>query len=441
MPAAHTRLKHAHELWHRALAAYPDPDDFVLNLHSLVMTLRQATWMVQKQKAHIEGYDAWYTSWEVRMAADPVMRWLKEARTQIEHRGDLELLSTARVTVISNWQERPLIEFEVPPMMGPDDVIANHPELEAFPDSVRRDGVLRVERRWVAADLPEHELLDACAYGYGVVATIIAEAHERLGFRMRTFGGETHEGRHDRDVHLGGRLPCMVVTHDSRTAELELATGEVISFERTEGTLDPDRDGPLLAEQAEAMLLAPGGTVPAPGEDLLDVGGRWASVARRVFAHDGKHVPMAILLSADGSPLRIVELRFETHAGKQLAVRRIADEIALTGAQAAVLINEIWTASVPIRAIRSDMPPVAELPGRGEALYVQVVTADGRLRGHCSPITRDAKGRPVLGKQRVEAGSLNTIVRLFPIFEVWRSWRRRAESNDATPAAEDAHAS
>ena len=51
LPVTHTRLHQAHELWHRAADAYPDPEDFVLNLNQLLVTLRQVTFMLQTEKA------------------------------------------------------------------------------------------------------------------------------------------------------------------------------------------------------------------------------------------------------------------------------------------------------------------------------------------------------------------------------------------------------
>src|SRR4051794_14608956 len=97
MPSTHTRLKQAHELWHRALAAYADVDEFALHLNQLIVTLRQVTFMVQNHKERIPDFDEWYGAWQKRMGADPIMKWMRDARTQVEHVGDLDVASTARV--------------------------------------------------------------------------------------------------------------------------------------------------------------------------------------------------------------------------------------------------------------------------------------------------------------------------------------------------------
>ncbi|HEX6752668.1 MAG TPA: hypothetical protein VF093_03670 [Solirubrobacterales bacterium] len=74
LQSAHTRLRQAHELWHRAAASYPFPEEFVLNLNQLITTLRQVTFMLQAQKHKIEDFESWYeVEWREKMRADPLM--------------------------------------------------------------------------------------------------------------------------------------------------------------------------------------------------------------------------------------------------------------------------------------------------------------------------------------------------------------------------------
>jgi len=182
LTSAHTRLRQAHELWHRAAAGYPHPDEFVMNLNQLIVTLRQVTWMLQRQKDKITDFAPWYKKWQDRMKTDPLMNWLNDARTQIEHLGDLDLASTATVSVIASWMDGPYSQFEIPPHVGPERIAADIQTAD-LPDQVRKEGLLKVERRWVSSDLPEHELTDVCAHGYGVVATIWLRPTSVLGCR------------------------------------------------------------------------------------------------------------------------------------------------------------------------------------------------------------------------------------------------------------------
>jgi hypothetical protein len=113
------RLDQAHKLWHQALANYPDVDDFCLEVNALLQALRSTTWVLQKTLAHVNGFEQWYAAQQALMAADPVMRWAVEARTHIEKQGDLEMKTTARVSVVASWLPAPYDELEVPPLVAP----------------------------------------------------------------------------------------------------------------------------------------------------------------------------------------------------------------------------------------------------------------------------------------------------------------------------------
>jgi hypothetical protein len=193
-----------------------------------------------------------------------------------------------------------------------------------LPEELRKEGLLRIERRWVSKDLPDHELTEVCAHGYGVLATFLADAHKRLGVQMRTFGGETHSGRHARVDHLGGRLPCMVVTGEERTAHLHLGSGELLTLQADPVSFDPQKDKEWYQRRTEAMTIGRGAVMPHEDENALDWGGRWMSVARRTLVHDGFHLPYAFLFTKDRQPITVIGLLFEDQAEKYLAFQRLA---------------------------------------------------------------------------------------------------------------------
>lgn len=160
--AARRRLDQSHQLWHRALASYPEVDAFCLEVNSLIPALRSVTWLLQKDLKHRDGFEAWYVERQDAMRADPVLRWLVDARNRIEKQGDLELRSTARVSVIASWLPAPYDDFDMPPLLPPA-AIAFILAARGIPDEIRDEGILKVERRWVSGGLPDLELLDGCA--------------------------------------------------------------------------------------------------------------------------------------------------------------------------------------------------------------------------------------------------------------------------------------
>ncbi len=421
LQSAHTRLRQAHDLWHRTAASYPVPEDFVLNLNNLITTLRQVTFMLQNQKAKIEDFESWYEDgWRERMKRDPVMAWLGDARTKIEHVGDLDLESTAMVTVIASWIDGPYAEFAVPAHAGPEEIAEDFVSADV-PEQIRREGLLRVERRWVAADLPGHELTDVCAYGYGVVAQILAEAHERLGIEMHTFGGETHAARHERLAQRGGPLPCMTMSREGRIAHVHLAKRSLIELESVEQELAvTEHLARSMRERFESMLVDPGTAFRhSPEDHPFDVAARLSDVARKTLAHDGYHDPTVFYYDKDNRPLGMMKLNFEDQAEKYLAFRSIATEAERCGASTVIHIGEVWQAQVPIAEVSTMIKRAGERPDRTEALCVLVATAAGEERSYNTPFSRDSKGRPVVGETQIEEGPRALNPSFFPLKKMW----------------------
>lgn len=428
LASAHTRLHQAHQLWHQTAESYPDPDDFVLNLNQLIVTLRQVTFMLQKQKAAIPDFDAWYQGWQKRMKADPVMTWLGDARTKIEHTGDLDLASTAKVTVIASWLDEPYRTFDVEPHVGPDEIAANF-RTSDIPEGLRKEGVLKVERRWVSTDFPHQELTDVCAHGYGFLAEMMVEAHEKMGLVMRTFGGESHGHRHDRVSHLRGRLPCMLMTQESRTAYLELSSGDLLGLERDDVKFS-GVDVARFERVSEEMLIFPESAFNfEDGASAFEVASRLSLIARRMLAHDGYHKPMAFLLDENHRPITVIGMNFSNQAEKYLAFRSLAEDAERLSARGVVFVGEVWQAEVRPADISPSMTRASERQDRTEALAVMVVTADGEGRNYYSPISRGKKGEPILGETEI----IEKDDQLNASFAALRAmWRSQSEAQDSS---------
>ena len=189
-------------------------------------------------------FDAWYAPHIAAYQTDPLMRALRKARNYVEKEGDLELHSRARMRLLSAHGEAQGEEFDVSPLLDAEQLASlARPHV---PERLRDSAVVAVERRWVAADLPDHELLDLLAHGYGKVATVVADAHRQCGVLMQTFGDEVHEPRPSRRTHLGGRLSCMVASAELRTAYVHVSKRVLLHVE--------SRDRVLTREDAERRM-------------------------------------------------------------------------------------------------------------------------------------------------------------------------------------------
>jgi len=100
LPKTHTRFHQVHEHWHRVAADYADPDHFTTSFNAALVALRSVSFMLNKEKSLVPGFERWYAPHVERYQHDPLMRWLKDARNFVEKEGDLDLHSQARVTLL-----------------------------------------------------------------------------------------------------------------------------------------------------------------------------------------------------------------------------------------------------------------------------------------------------------------------------------------------------
>jgi hypothetical protein len=388
LPNAHNRLRHAHEHWHQVLTAYAEPEAFCFVLNAALAAFRSVTFVLQKEKRTIPGFDGWYTDWQAQMRADPVLRWLATARNHVLKEGDLATHSTARVSIAVDWAEAPVTEFRVSPLASPEE-IAQSVDLSDLPDHLRRAGVLMVDRRWVADDLPEHELVEALAHCYGVYATILCEAHERCGVRMQTFGGEDHKGVHHRSEHIGGRLPCMVMGRDSRTAQLHLGRGEFVWLDRTSRrvTRDEMEGEAQFVAAARRYGMTDGPPLVDAGKDILEDARFWHEQAQQILTVDKKHDSMSVLFRGD-LPLEIHRAEPEDQQTKLVIMQDLANQVEALGVTGLIRTAEVWEA----RMLPADHPDAelraGERADRGEALVTIAATSDGRTRVYSTRFSR-----------------------------------------------------
>lgn len=415
IPRTHNRLRQCHELWHRALVSYNDPDAFCIDLNNLISSLRTVTFVLQDEKRLIPGFADWYEGsggWRARMRADARMRWLVSARNRIQKQGDLATYSTARVSLGYNWYDDSYIDLEVPPLLGAVEIGETLLSKLNLSQPVRDSGFLSVERRWVEDKLPEYELLDALAYCYGVLAAVVVDAHALLGLRMYAFSAELHQDGAPRQPQIAGRLRCMAAGHAKRTARLHLASGKVIGVSREPSALPPVSESELDEHYGEFVPVFTG------EGDFLDFVAVLNEFARTVLQRDGSHITLMLLY--DGRACVSVHmLDFPDRQHKMVTMQEMAVEVHRTGASAVVLISEAWFALAPEDPRRWEGFRPSEQPDRQEGLSVIGAIADGRCRSYVTVFHRTETGL-VLEEAEVDDPAEFSAGILEPIRRVWR---------------------
>ena len=111
--------------------------------------MRSVTFILQKNKTAIPDFDRWYGPWQKNLGADALMVWMREARNAIEKEGDLKARSFVRAEIVaSHLKNGPVVEVPAELSDAPLQLVKSIPE-GAVGDHVRKDGIVRIQRRWV----------------------------------------------------------------------------------------------------------------------------------------------------------------------------------------------------------------------------------------------------------------------------------------------------
>lgn len=416
LPKTHNRLRQTHDLWHEMQRGYADADEFVLKLNACLTAARSVTFVLRKELSKRPWFDEWYAGWEDRMREDARMRWLVQARNAVEKQGDLDTCSVALVSVLLTDDEHPVSRMEVPPLAGPAQ-IAEAVKLAGLPDRVREQSVLCVERRWTVPELADQELLDTLAHCYGVLSALVADAHERCGVIMQTFGGEEHGARHARRPHPSGRLPCMLSTARARTAYWHLGE-QTLLRQMTEVV---ERSGSEALEQAaDRYGIGDGQHGLMPGLTSERRAVAMHALGKRMLEVDGFHRTFAWLYR-DGHQLSMLLIDPKDQQDKVIKIRAVAEEAERTGADALLYTSETWWAS----EVAEDDPRFALRAGqrgdREEALVTYLMQRNGDHHGWVTPFHRDGQGAVVLD-DTLEQPEFNGRPLFAPVLAVWERW-------------------
>jgi hypothetical protein len=360
---------------------YFAPDSFRLSLNNTVQTLRNVTFVLQKVKFTLPGFDEWYTGWQKTMRADRLLRWLVEARNIIVKQGDLETNSVARISIVDSWFDPPKCEIVVPPFTLTEE-FAHHLST-CVPAGIPWDmGLLRVERRWVHDQMPQEEILDSLVHSFDVLSKLLFDAHNVLFDQSSREACPWYAISKDAE----GRLPpCMVAQDWDRTVWVDLHDGALmrpvsIPMDQSEDDLGRVAERYPGAKDLKGKL--------SPASSLQEEAAVWFEQAKNILRTDGYHLPTALIGYRDGKKT-ISQLHMEDRTAKHLMLRKLAAEIEKTGATSVILINEAWLS-------RGHKPPpsghAVDDPNREEALQLIATDASGGTFVHTAVFVRDAQG-------------------------------------------------
>lgn len=411
LPNSHSRLRDFHRLWHQTLDAYSDPEGFRANLNAAIQASRSVTFLLQSEKAVIPQFDQWYDGWQGQLRSDPLMKWLCDARTEVVHRADLETLSKATVRIHDN------LDFvrgslDIPARASTEAMTSAL--IDAMPTATRgllSHAIISVERKWVSSNLPNHELLEALAYAFSRLHSMLDDAHTRCTCSMKSCSlASQHDQDHFATMTPGTVPPCMSVTRGARTMRASIVDGRPITFARTRL-----RHQPRLAIAAMSLYGLTHRRVELAREtDPYVAAEQLMEVAKQILAKDGFYARVMWLRDTAGNWFANT-LVAENHEQKYALMHEIAEEVERRGVDCVIDIGEFWISSDSTGGTLHQWPE--DQPGRREALQATVAGAMLEPRTYVTEFARDEQRRITFGDTHIAEMTLNY---LEPIMAVWR---------------------
>ncbi|MGW0912849.1 hypothetical protein ACWD1Z_14045 [Streptomyces sp. NPDC002784] len=410
VPDAHRRLMDCHAQWHLLHESYYDPDEFRLNLNSLVPNLRNVTWLLQKQKAVIPDFGTWYPQFQQSAGSSEIMKWVVKSRNRITKESDLELLSSCRVIWIRDWLQRAEGTASFPPRKTTPEIL-----MTLHRNGVPPVGTVTLKRRWVDKALPDWELLAATSEAYSRLERLLWTAHEAFGIERCDLPDRSLECVTSKLTDSSMRLPCMHVAQSDLQTHVSMSGG-FIEEETEPFELDPEKLEVAAARYGELAYPESGAIENVPG---------FMAMARTVMERDGFHGTFALLYRGQ-QQVAVQALEFHDQQQKILTFERLADLVESTRADGIVIIGESWIANQTAKEkeLNTVFFPARDRLDRMECLTVYAVTRDGRHAELVSMVERGENGETRCAEPMdvsFEAG-MNTMV---PIKLRWADMQKR----------------
>jgi len=424
-PTAHRRLDEVHTFWHRCLDNYQDPNLFRTDLNAGIQALRNVTFTLQKEMRHIEGFAEWYEPWRKAMGRTPVLRWLIEARNRIVKEGDLIAESTIRGRLVFDYFDAEAIALErayesaLAPIELKPEVLATLDEIRedinqrGIPEAMLADGIVVLERRWVAEGFPTSELLNVLAYAFSLLSSLVIDADVQFSATQHDPDLDPETIGTERSSYPAAlRPPCMTSTHYARTACVRYLDGDsAVGGIASAIVFDPER--------AKQALDKYGPSVPVVGaRSALDYVEQYALQGKRILASGEDHGWFHFYYR--GPRLIHAEvIAARDKADKYALAQHVADLAIRLDADGVLQIAEVWLGIVP--AAGEEYVPASDQPDRKEALQVYAEIASGETRGMLVPFSRSAFGVVSIDQRFDENHSSNFFL---PVRAAWRAGRR-----------------
>lgn len=349
------RLRDLSHLLGNCAETYFDPDLFRLNLNQFLQTSRTVTFIIQKNKKEISGFDKWYQEFVVdKWSNDPLMTWAKDSRNTIEKQGDLEMFSEARAKLIFSYIEEQDIDIKTHESLiriGIKKLVRL--AQKKLPSAMLGDAVIRSERRWVANTLENYELLHALTIIYSRVYDCCKSLGAFIGNPIceKILTPTSFESlRNDK------RYVSYFKLNDYSTGYISIDTIKY-NHESIPDSIKERIDN--LDKSSEVKSI----------EDLVI---NLSRITEFTFLEYGNHVQTLFFFNKDYQTIDILNTEFDDQADKYIFWRVAADRAKILNAFGFIWISELWIR----RSNLNFKEAIHKMPITGERLKIIGIDAD-----------------------------------------------------------------
>lgn len=339
---------------------YFDPELFRRNTNHFLQTARTVTFIIQKNKDDIPGFDTWYKD----NVVDPwkhneYMEWAKDARNTVEKEGDLESDSVLRLKLIFSYLEEE--DVEIP--CGHEQLLRSSTDKlikfadDRLPSGIARAAAVRIARSWVVSELPSAELLHAMGYIYARIYDAVAALASHL----------------DRKLPETIPQPAELLAFEESTVRVQFVkVRDKESYRIRHSTIKRSKWEAFPEWMRDEVRQIKETTErPRDFETAVEFYSRMASMT---FNNWGYHIPMVFFLDREWRPQYQVTTMFADQADKFFFWRMLGEQAELQQPQCVVHISEAWVRQ------RQGHPDTAieDMPITGEFLGLTAIDRDGR---------------------------------------------------------------
>jgi hypothetical protein len=400
--AADRRLRDAFHLWGRIEREYFDPYEFRLALNGFIQEARNVTWILQKAKSKVAGFDEWYKTWQLRLQNDPILRWIVESRNRITKQGDLETQSSCIVTFIAGWTEEATIRFHAD-LFFPAEALVREALKKIPANALVEESLFCIERRWVDRGLPDKEILDATSHALQVLATLVDEAHDLI---LETEAGAKCEVRWQLKELRDSYPLDLAKADESRKVWMGAQRLEPVKY-----TISSRRFEKVDAEKMREHYRADSEFEKRADLESLDEAVRFFMYsAKQVLLRDGRALSFLFAFRRDEKRLEVLGLAMEDRVGKHIAMRQAAVVLSRIPVFWALLVGEAWVSH--LQPGQQQVRHAVEDPRREEALSVNGVSTDGSFRNCYATFSR-VRGTIAFEAERFDSEPTNIMAPIF----------------------------